>query len=102
MLDYFCIFARGGALLWTYQLTALKGGPVDALIRNCLLQERVGDKSYNYEPPQGASYTLKWTLHNVSFPTAFLLEVRWAGCFGCVIKLKAASLFIVLRQLSSI
>jgi len=64
MLDYFCIFARGGALLWTYQLTALKGGPVDALIRNCLLQERVGDKSYNYEPPQGASYTLKWTLHN--------------------------------------
>lgn len=37
---------------------------MDALIRNCLLQERVGDKSYNYEPPQGASYTLKWTLHN--------------------------------------
>jgi len=37
---------------------------VDALIRNCLLEERVGDKSYNYKPPQGASYTLKWTLHN--------------------------------------
>ena len=68
MLDYFCIFARGGALLWTYQLTALKGGPVDALIRNCLLEERVGDKSYNYKPPQGASYTLKWTLHNVRPP----------------------------------
>eukprot|EP00803_Ostreobium_quekettii_P003817 evm.model.scf_3036.1 EVM.evm.TU.scf_3036.1 scf_3036:800-5962(+) len=64
MLDYFCIFARGGALLWTYQLTALKGSPVDTLVRSCLLEERVGDRSYNYQPPQGAAYCLKWTLHN--------------------------------------
>lgn len=65
MLDYFCIFARGGALLWTFQMTALKGSPVDELIRSCLLEERVGDKSYTYAPAQGGPpYTLKWTLHN--------------------------------------
>ena len=33
MLDYFCIFTKGGALLWTIQLTALRGNPIDVLVR---------------------------------------------------------------------
>ena len=66
MLDYFCIFSKGGALLWTWQLTALRGSPVEALIRTCLLEERSGEKSFTYKPPVGAAYTLKWTLDNVS------------------------------------
>ncbi len=39
MLDSFCIFTKGGALLWTIQLAALRGDPVNALIRTCLLEE---------------------------------------------------------------
>ena len=65
MLDYFCIFTRGGALLWTWQLTALRGDPIDALVRTCLLEERTGESSFTYKPPTGLPYTLKWTLHNV-------------------------------------
>lgn len=34
MLDYFCIFTKGGALLWTIQLTALRGNPIDVLVRS--------------------------------------------------------------------
>ncbi|KAK9815382.1 hypothetical protein WJX72_002707 [[Myrmecia] bisecta] len=64
MLDYFAIFTKGGALLWTIQLTALRGTPVDYLIRTCLLEERSGESSFTYSPPQGAGYTMKWTLHN--------------------------------------
>eukprot|EP00210_Caulerpa_lentillifera_P001545 g1483.t1 len=64
MLDYFAIFARGGALLWTFQLAALRGDPIGALIKDCLLEDRAGNESYDYTPNQGAPYTLKWTLHN--------------------------------------
>jgi signal recognition particle receptor subunit alpha len=70
MLDYFAIFTRGGALLWTLQFTtALKHNPLDALnalIRTCLLEERSGDAAYTYAPKVGAQQALKWTFHNVS------------------------------------
>ncbi|KAK9799811.1 hypothetical protein WJX73_001989 [Symbiochloris irregularis] len=64
MLDHFCVFTKGGALLWTWQMTALRGNPIDALVRTCLLEERSGDDSFTYSPPAGVPYTLKWTLHN--------------------------------------
>lgn len=68
-----CIFTKGGALLWTWQMAALRGLPVDALIRTCLLEERSGESSFSYTPPSGAAYTLKWTLHNVrsSYPNSW-------------------------------
>lgn len=66
MLDSFCIFTKGGALLWTIQLAALRGDPVNALIRTCLLEERLGESSFSYTPPSGSAYTMKWTLHNVN------------------------------------
>lgn len=52
-------------ILWTCRElgNALKGSPIDTLIRSCLLEERSGAASYNYDAP-GASYTLKWTFHN--------------------------------------
>ena len=89
MLDHFCIFTKSGAstaaaaslcsqrmlssrlsqyagvLLWTWSVTALRGSPVNALVQHCLLEERTGESSYTYNPPSGAAYTLKWTLHNV-------------------------------------
>jgi hypothetical protein len=70
MLDYFAIFTKGGALLWTLQFTtALKHNPLDALnalIRTCLLEERSGDAAFTYAPKVGAQQALKWTFHNVS------------------------------------
>jgi len=74
-----CIFTKGGALLWTWQMAALRG-PVDALIRTCLLEERSGEASFSYTPPSGAAYTLKWTLHNVR--TCFV-RVRGSVHRGC-------------------
>ncbi|CAK9183329.1 unnamed protein product [Ilex paraguariensis] len=65
MLEQLLIFTRGGLILWTCKElgNALKGSPIDTLIRSCLLEERSGAASYNYDAP-GASYALKWTFHN--------------------------------------
>lgn len=65
MLEQLLIFTRGGLILWTCKElgNALKGSPIDTLIRSCLLEERSGDASYNYDAP-GASYALKWTFNN--------------------------------------
>ncbi|XP_030953401.1 signal recognition particle receptor subunit alpha-like [Quercus lobata] len=66
MLEQLLIFTRGGLILWTCKEfgNALKGSPIDTLIQSCLLEERSGAASYNYDGPQGAAYTLKWTFHN--------------------------------------
>ncbi|KAK9749723.1 hypothetical protein RND81_02G145900 [Saponaria officinalis] len=65
MLEQLLIFTRGGLILWTCRElgNALKGSPIDTLIRSCLLEERSGLASFNYDVP-GANYTLKWTFHN--------------------------------------
>ncbi|RZC72161.1 hypothetical protein C5167_035351 [Papaver somniferum] len=65
MLEQLLIFTRGGLILWTCKElgNALKGSPIDTLIRSCLLEERSADSSYHYEAP-GAAYTLKWTFNN--------------------------------------
>jgi hypothetical protein len=39
MIDEFCIFNKGGAVLWSRKLNATKGNPVDDLIQNVLLEE---------------------------------------------------------------
>ncbi|CAH8306241.1 unnamed protein product [Eruca vesicaria subsp. sativa] len=61
MLEQLLIFTRGGLILWTCKElgNALKGSPIDTLIRSCLLEERSSEVSFNYE-----AYTLKWTFHN--------------------------------------
>jgi signal recognition particle receptor subunit alpha len=64
MLDYFCIFTKGGVLLWAMSFTALKGDPVNALVRTCLLEDRTGETSFPYNTPSGGAYTLKWSLNN--------------------------------------
>lgn len=65
MLEQLLIFTRGGLILWTCKElgNALKGSPIDTLIRSCLLEERSGAALFNYDAP-GAAYTLKWTFHN--------------------------------------
>lgn len=65
MLEQLLIFTRGGLILWTYRElgNALRGSPIDALIRTCLLEERSGSSAFQYDA-SGGSYTLKWTFHN--------------------------------------
>ncbi|KAL5545243.1 hypothetical protein UlMin_009027 [Ulmus minor] len=65
MLEQLLIFTRGGLILWSCKElgNALRGSPIDTLIRSCLLEERSGAASYNYDAP-GAAYTLKWSFHN--------------------------------------
>ncbi|XP_073001835.1 uncharacterized protein [Typha latifolia] len=62
MLEQLLIFTRGGLILWSScrELgNALKGSPIDALIRSCLLEERSAESSFTHD-----SYTLKWAFHN--------------------------------------
>lgn len=67
MLEQLLIFTRGGLVLWTWRelSNALRGTPIEALIRTCLLEERAGASAFQYDVPGvGGSYTLKWTFHN--------------------------------------
>lgn len=66
MLDYVCVFTKGGSLLWALSFVGLKGDPINALIRACLLEERAGQSSFEYIIPSGGTYALKWSLNNVS------------------------------------
>lgn len=54
------IFTRGGLILWA--LSGGKGSPVDALIRNCLLEERSGADGPGFT--QDGKRALKWAFHN--------------------------------------
>ncbi|RZR77396.1 hypothetical protein BHM03_00002450 [Ensete ventricosum] len=66
MLDQLLIFTRGGLILWELG-SALKGSPIGALIRSCLLEERSADAAFHYDAPGasgGAAYTLKWAFDN--------------------------------------
>ncbi|MEI4878412.1 hypothetical protein, partial [Klebsiella pneumoniae] len=61
MLEELLIFTRGGLILWSScralgGSAALKGSPIDALIRSCLLEERSADASFSQD-----TYALKWT-----------------------------------------
>lgn len=64
MLDQFSIFTRGGILLWSKTFAPVKGDPLNALIRTCLLEDRTGEASFSYVSSLGGSYTIKWTLNN--------------------------------------
>jgi len=59
MIDAFYIFTKGGLLLWSTQLVKIKGNPIDGLIKEVLLEERVGETSAKVD-----SYSLKWKLLN--------------------------------------
>uniref|UniRef100_A0A1A8F8M3 Signal recognition particle receptor (Docking protein) n=2 Tax=Nothobranchius korthausae TaxID=1143690 RepID=A0A1A8F8M3_9TELE len=62
MLDFFTIFSKGGIVLWCFQgagVTESFTGPVNALIRSVILQERGGNNSFNHE-----ALSLKYKLDN--------------------------------------
>ncbi|XP_044137714.1 signal recognition particle receptor subunit alpha [Bufo gargarizans] len=60
MLDFFTIFSKGGIVLWCFQgVRGSFSGPVNALLRSVILQERGGNNCYNHD-----SLTLKYKLDN--------------------------------------
>ncbi|XP_043936753.1 signal recognition particle receptor subunit alpha isoform X2 [Protopterus annectens] len=59
MLDFFTIFSKGGIVLWCFQgVSGSFTGPVNALIRSVILQER-GGNAFTHE-----ALTLKYKLDN--------------------------------------
>lgn len=80
MLDYVCVFTKGGSLLWALSFVGLKGDPINTLIRACLLEERAGQSSFEYVIPSGGTYAVKWSLNNVrSSCTPLLCPVPTLG-----------------------
>ncbi|KAJ0021858.1 hypothetical protein NQD34_009348 [Periophthalmus magnuspinnatus] len=62
MLDFFSIFSKGGIVLWCFQGAGVTGsftGPVNALIRSVILQERSGKNTFTHE-----ALSLKYKLDN--------------------------------------
>lgn len=62
MLDFFAIFSKGGIVLWCFQGAGVAesfAGPVNALIRSVILQERSGNNSFTHN-----ALTLKYKLDN--------------------------------------
>ncbi|XP_051725473.1 signal recognition particle receptor subunit alpha [Ctenopharyngodon idella] len=62
MLDFFAIFSKGGIVLWCFQgagVTESFTGPVNALIRSVILQERSGNNSFTHN-----ALSLKYKLDN--------------------------------------
>ena len=66
MLDHFSIFTLGGSVLWEYEWNALVGSPINALVEQCLIEQRAAKgtkKQFSYTS-QSVSYTLKWAQNN--------------------------------------
>uniref|UniRef100_A0AAY5EG04 SRP54-type proteins GTP-binding domain-containing protein n=1 Tax=Electrophorus electricus TaxID=8005 RepID=A0AAY5EG04_ELEEL len=62
MLDFFAIFSKGGIVLWYFQGAGVSesfAGPVNALIRSVILQERTGHSSFTHN-----ALSLKYKLDN--------------------------------------
>lgn len=59
MIDEFCIFERGGTVLWRRSYISLKGNPLAVLVRNVLLEDRLSLPELNHD-----CYTLRWLLDN--------------------------------------
>jgi len=60
MLDFFSIFSKGGIVLWCFNGTVGDfASPINALIKNVVLQERSGDNSYHH-----GQLVLKYKFYN--------------------------------------
>mmetsp|Transcript_113810 Transcript_113810/g.317869 ORF Transcript_113810/g.317869 Transcript_113810/m.317869 type:complete len:597 (-) Transcript_113810:142-1932(-) len=59
MIDAFYIFTKGGLLLWSTQFVKVKGNPLDWLIKEVLLEERMGEATAKKD-----EYGFKWKLVN--------------------------------------
>ncbi|RIB27115.1 SRP54-type protein [Gigaspora rosea] len=59
MLDFFTILTKGGIVLWSKTFARITNSPIDALIKEVLIEERGGANNYVKD-----SYNIKWTFAN--------------------------------------
>ncbi|CAO3638824.1 unnamed protein product [Cunninghamella blakesleeana] len=59
MLVLFTVLNKGGLILWQHIFSSITSGPLEALIKNVLIEERAATDTYVHE-----SYALKWTFAN--------------------------------------
>ncbi|RUP45698.1 SRP54-type protein [Jimgerdemannia flammicorona] len=59
MLDLFAILTKGGIVLWDRSFAPISGNPLNALVKDVLIEERAGTASYAKD-----SYAFKWTFAN--------------------------------------
>ncbi|CAG8564579.1 1285_t:CDS:10 [Ambispora gerdemannii] len=59
MLDLFTILTKGGIVLWSKTFARFASSPVDALIKDVLIEERAGANNYTKD-----SFNVKWTFAN--------------------------------------
>jgi len=59
MIDLFTILTKGGVVLWSKSFTSVQSNPVDALIKDVLINERGDTSSYIKN-----EYELKWKFSN--------------------------------------
>ena len=60
MIDNFTILTKGGLVLYSFTGFALNGNPINELIRSVLLEDRLSDKTFNYQN----EYLLTWLQEN--------------------------------------
>jgi hypothetical protein len=65
-------------VLWQKNYTHINGAPVDALIRDVLIEERAGITSYNKD-----SYALKWTFLNEKDLVFVVMLIIVTHCLRC-------------------
>jgi hypothetical protein len=62
MLDFACVFTRGGLVLWEQRFLKMhRPPPVRALVREVLIEER----SANADAFHAENYAMRWALDNV-------------------------------------
>eukprot|EP00177_Eucheuma_denticulatum_P000127 GFKZ01000225.1.p1 GENE.GFKZ01000225.1~~GFKZ01000225.1.p1 ORF type:complete len:610 (+),score=112.66 GFKZ01000225.1:193-2022(+) len=59
MIDEFCIFEKGGTVLWRRNFVAFKVDPLAILVRTVLLEDRLSLPELSYD-----CHTLRWLLDN--------------------------------------
>ena len=70
MLDLFSIFTRGGIVLWDRAFAPISGNPINALVKDVLIEERAGISSYTKD-----SYAFKWVFAN-ELDLVFVVRTR--------------------------
>ena len=59
MIDFFGVFHKGGAIVWSHGLSPIEGNPLEHFVQEVLLEERKGTNIFRY-----GDYALKWVFAN--------------------------------------
>ena len=94
MIDNFTIVTKGGLVLWSHTSFPLNGTPINELIQSVFLEDRLSDKTINYQN----KYTLSWVQEN-EYELVFVvvhqiaIQVTYVDSLLDSVKQKFVSLF---------